>query len=160
MANLPYNVAVPVLLHLLATFDSIERVLVMVQLEVADRLAAEPGSRVYGMPSVKAAWYADVRRAGVIGRNVFWPAPNVDSGSGRDDAAQPTGERGGPRAGLRGRRCRLLATPQDDSRPHCRALSARARRPSERITAAGLDPTARGERLSVEDFARLADALA
>ena len=80
VANLPYNVAVPVLLHLLETFDSIERVLVMVQLEVADRLAAEPGSRVYGVPSVKAAWYADVRRAGVIGRNVFWPAPNVDSG--------------------------------------------------------------------------------
>ena len=80
VANLPYNVAVPVLLHLLERFPSLERVLVMVQLEVAERLAAAPGSKVYGIPSVKAAWYADVRKAGVVGRTVFWPAPNVDSG--------------------------------------------------------------------------------
>src|SRR6478736_1316912 len=80
VANLPYNVSVPVLLHLLSLLPSLERGLVMVQAEVADRLAAEPGSKVYGIPSVKAAWYADVRRAGAIGRNVFWPAPNVDSG--------------------------------------------------------------------------------
>ena len=80
VANLPYNVSVPVLLHLLALLPSLERGLVMVQAEVADRLAAPPGSKVYGVPSVKAAWYADVRKAGAIGRNVFWPAPNVDSG--------------------------------------------------------------------------------
>ncbi len=80
VANLPYNVAVPVLLHLLERFPSLDRVLVMVQLEVAERLAAAPGSKVYGIPSVKAAWYADVRKAGVVGRTVFWPAPNVDSG--------------------------------------------------------------------------------
>ncbi len=80
VANLPYNVAVPVLLHMLATFPSIERTLVMVQSEVADRLAAKPGNKVYGVPSVKANWYADVKRSGAIGRNVFWPAPNVDSG--------------------------------------------------------------------------------
>ena len=80
VANLPYNVSVPVLLHLLALLPSLERGLVMVQSEVADRLAASPGSKVYGIPSVKAAWFADVRRAGSIGRNVFWPAPNVDSG--------------------------------------------------------------------------------
>ena len=80
VANLPYNVSVPVLLHLLALLPSLEHGLVMVQAEVADRLAAAPGSKVYGVPSVKAAWYADVRRAGAIGRNVFWPAPNVDSG--------------------------------------------------------------------------------
>ena len=80
VANLPYNVAVPVLLHLLALLPSLQTGLVMVQSEVADRLAAGPGSRTYGVPSVKAAWYADVRRAGAIGRNVFWPAPNVDSG--------------------------------------------------------------------------------
>jgi 16S rRNA (adenine1518-N6/adenine1519-N6)-dimethyltransferase len=79
VANLPYNVAVPVLLRLLERFDSIERILVMVQAEVADRLAAAPGSKVYGIPSVKAAWYAQARRSGAIGRNVFWPAPNVDS---------------------------------------------------------------------------------
>src|SRR3954447_996713 len=80
VANLPYNVSVPVLLHLLALLPSLKRGLVMVQSEVAARLAAAPGSKVYGVPSVKAAWYADVRRAGAIGRNVFWPAPNVDSG--------------------------------------------------------------------------------
>ena len=80
VANLPYNVAVPVILHLLELLPSIRRTLVMVQAEVADRLAAEPGSRVYGVPSVKAQWYASVSRAGTIGRSVFWPAPNVDSG--------------------------------------------------------------------------------
>ena len=80
VANLPYNVSVPVLLHLMALLPSLQKGLVMVQAEVADRLAAKPGSKVYGVPSVKAAWYADVRRAGAIGRNVFWPAPNVDSG--------------------------------------------------------------------------------
>ncbi|HEX7716389.1 MAG TPA: 16S rRNA (adenine(1518)-N(6)/adenine(1519)-N(6))-dimethyltransferase RsmA, partial [Marmoricola sp.] len=80
VANLPYNVSVPVLLHLLDLLPSLERGLVMVQSEVADRLAAQPGSKTYGIPSVKAAWYADVCRAGAVGRNVFWPAPNVDSG--------------------------------------------------------------------------------
>ncbi|GMA24831.1 hypothetical protein GCM10025864_25900 [Luteimicrobium album] len=79
VANLPYNVAVPVLLTFLERFDSLERVLVMVQAEVADRLAAAPGSKVYGVPSVKAAWYASARRAGTVGRSVFWPVPNVDS---------------------------------------------------------------------------------
>ncbi|THJ02960.1 16S rRNA (adenine(1518)-N(6)/adenine(1519)-N(6))-dimethyltransferase RsmA, partial [Nocardioides sp.] len=80
VANLPYNVSVPVLLHLMALLPSLEHGLVMVQSEVADRLAAPPGSKTYGIPSAKAAWFADVRRAGAIGRNVFWPAPNVDSG--------------------------------------------------------------------------------
>ena len=80
VANLPYNVSVPVLLHLLTLLPSLERGLVMVQAEVADRLAAGPGSKVYGIPSVKAAWFADVRRAGTVGRHVFWPEPNVDSG--------------------------------------------------------------------------------
>ena len=79
-ANLPYNVAVPVVLHLLATLPSLERGLVMVQAEVADRMTAPPGSRVYGVPSVKLAWYASARRAGAVARSVFWPVPNVDSG--------------------------------------------------------------------------------
>ena len=80
VANLPYNVAVPVVLHLLEVLPSLVTVLVMVQAEVADRLAAPPGSKVYGVPSAKAAWYANVRRAGAIPRTVFWPMPNVDSG--------------------------------------------------------------------------------
>ena len=80
VANLPYNVAVPVLLHLFAQFPSIRHALVMVQDEVADRLAAKPGSKIYGVPSVKASWYAEVFKAGVIGKNVFWPAPKINSG--------------------------------------------------------------------------------
>src|SRR5690625_2594459 len=79
VANLPYNVAVPVLLTALERFPSLERVLVMVQTEVADRLAAKPGSKIYGSPSVKAAWYGKVERAGAIPRQVFWPVPNVES---------------------------------------------------------------------------------
>ena len=79
-ANLPYNVAVPVVLHLLATVPSLARGLVMVQAEVADRMTAAPGSRIYGVPSVKLAWFASARRAGVVPRTVFWPVPNVDSG--------------------------------------------------------------------------------
>ena len=79
VANLPYNVAVPVLLHLLAAVPALQRGLVMVQAEVADRLAAKPGSRTYGVPSVKLAWYGEARHAGTVGRTVFWPIPNVDS---------------------------------------------------------------------------------
>jgi 16S rRNA (adenine1518-N6/adenine1519-N6)-dimethyltransferase len=79
VANLPYNIAVPVVLRLLADLPGLAHGLVMVQAEVADRLAAPPGSRIYGVPSVKAAWYADVRRAGTVPRSVFWPVPNVDS---------------------------------------------------------------------------------
>lgn len=85
VANLPYNVSVPVLLHLLHEFPSIRRVLVMVQLEVADRLAASPGSKIYGIPSVKAGFYGKVSKAGTIGKNVFWPAPKIDSGLVRID---------------------------------------------------------------------------
>jgi 16S rRNA (adenine1518-N6/adenine1519-N6)-dimethyltransferase len=80
VANLPYNVAVPVVLHLLATFGSLRRGLVMVQAEVADRMSAPPGSRTYGVPSAKLAWYADARRAGSVPRSAFWPVPRVDSG--------------------------------------------------------------------------------
>jgi ribosomal RNA small subunit methyltransferase A len=80
VANLPYNVAVPVVLHLLATFPELDHGLVMVQAEVADRMSAGPGSRTYGVPSVKLAWFADVRRAGSVPRSVFWPVPRVDSG--------------------------------------------------------------------------------
>lgn len=103
VANLPYNVAVPVLLHLLAELPSLRRVLVMVQAEVADRLVASPGSRTYGVPSVKIAWYGHARRAGAVGRAVFWPVPGVDSAlvaldrapvSGRDVAGDHRGTAG------------------------------------------------------------------
>ena len=80
VANLPYNISVPVVLYLLEQFPSIQEVLVLVQLEVAQRMAAKPGNKIYGVPSVKLAWYGKAQLVGNIGRNVFWPAPNVDSG--------------------------------------------------------------------------------
>jgi 16S rRNA (adenine1518-N6/adenine1519-N6)-dimethyltransferase len=157
VANLPYNVSVPVLLHLLALLPSLEHGLVMVQSEVADRLAAAPGSKVYGIPSVKAAWYADVRKAGAIGRNVFWPAPNVDSGlvawtSHAPPATTATREQvftvvdtafAHRRKALRGA-LRVLATTEEVGAA---------------LEAAGVDPLARGESLTVEDFARIAEGL-
>jgi 16S rRNA (adenine1518-N6/adenine1519-N6)-dimethyltransferase len=159
VANLPYNVSVPVLLHLLALLPSLERGLVMVQAEVADRLAASPGSKVYGVPSVKAAWYADLRRAGAVGRNVFWPAPNVDSGlvawTRRDPPATSASREqvftvvdaafAHRRKALRGALRGLVASGEDASAA---------------LTAAGVDPMARGESLTVEQFARIAEALA
>ena len=159
VANLPYNVSVPVLLHLLALLPSLERGLVMVQAEVADRLAASPGSKVYGVPSVKAAWYADVRRAGAVGRNVFWPAPNVDSGlvawTRRDPPATSASRE-------------QVFTVVDAAFAHrrkalrgaLRGLVASGEAASAALTAAGVDPMARGESLTVEQFARIAEALA
>lgn len=158
VANLPYNVAVPVLLNLLARFDSIERVLVMVQLEVADRLAAEPGTKAYGVPSVKAAWYGDVRRAGVVGRSVFWPVPNVDSGLVAITRRPPPSSRVG-----RARVFEVVDLAFAQRRKMLRSAVASstgsAASAEAAIRAAGLDPTLRGERLSVTEFARLADAL-
>ena len=157
VANLPYNVAVPVLLHMLERFPSIERTLIMVQAEVADRLAAEPGGRVYGVPSVKARWYADVKRAGSIGRSVFWPAPNVDSGLVRLD------RRAVPPTTVASRRDVFAAVDAAfaQRRKTLRsALSGWAGSPAAAegaLTAAGIDPGARGETLTVEEFARLAE---
>ncbi len=113
VANLPYNVSVPVLLHLLAAFPSIERALVMVQLEVAQRLAAPPGSRVYGVPSAKARWYADVRQAGPVGRSVFWPVPNVDFGPRRTGTNRSAAHRCGAGGRIRSDRRRVRPAPQD-----------------------------------------------
>ena len=112
MANLPYNVAVPVLLHLLAEVPTLRRVLVMVQAEVADRLVAGPGSKTYGSPSVKTALYGTAHRAGSIGRSVFWPVPGVDSALvAFDRHAVPRGRRSG--GGLRRHRRRICPAPQD-----------------------------------------------
>ncbi|TIC84488.1 16S rRNA (adenine(1518)-N(6)/adenine(1519)-N(6))-dimethyltransferase RsmA [Nocardioides sp. GY 10127] len=161
VANLPYNVSVPVLLHLLALLPSLERGLVMVQAEVADRLAARPGSKVYGVPSVKAAWFADVRRAGAIGRNVFWPAPNVDSGlvawERRDP---PLGPSGSPveREAVFAVVDAAFAQRRKALRGALRAL-APAEQVDAALAAAGVDPLARGESLVVEDFVAVAEAL-
>jgi 16S rRNA (adenine1518-N6/adenine1519-N6)-dimethyltransferase len=159
VANLPYNVSVPVLLHLLSLLPSLERGLVMVQAEVADRLAAVPGSKVYGVPSVKAAWYADVRRAGAVGRNVFWPAPNVDSGLVAWTRREPPATTA-TREQVFGVVDAAFAHRRKVLRGALRDLAGSSEAASAALTAAGVDPMARGESLTVEQFARIAEALA
>lgn len=159
VANLPYNVAVPVLLHFLSTFPSIEQVLVMVQAEVADRLAAGPGSRTYGVPSAKAQWYGEVTRAATIGKNVFWPAPNIDSGLVKivrrpapvddvDRADVFTAVDAAFSQRRKGLRSALAAWA--GGRPQADAILERA----------GIMPTTRGEALDITGFAALARAKA
>ncbi len=157
VANLPYNVSVPVLLHLLALLPSLERGLVMVQAEVADRLAARPGSKVYGIPSVKAAWYAEVRRAGSIGRNVFWPAPNVDSGLVAWTRREPPATTAS--------REQVFAVVDAAFAHRRKALRGALRSLADRETvdaalaAAGVDPLTRGESLEIGQFVALAEGL-
>jgi 16S rRNA (adenine1518-N6/adenine1519-N6)-dimethyltransferase len=155
VANLPYNVAVPVVLHLLAVLPSLRRGLVMVQAEVADRMCAAPGSRVYGVPSAKLAWFADARPAGPVPRSVFWPVPNVDSrlvAFTRRDPPPTTATReevfAVVDAAFRQRRKTLRAALSGwaGSAPEAERL----------LRAAGLDPGARGETLGIAEFARLA----
>ena len=157
VANLPYNVAVPVLLHLLAALPSLRRGLVMVQAEVADRMCAAPGSRVYGTPSVKLAWFAAARSAGPVPRSVFWPVPNVDSrlvAFTRRDPPDTTAAREEVfaviDAAFRQRRKTLRAALSGwaGSAPEAERL----------LRAAGIDPGARGESLGISEFARLAAA--
>jgi 16S rRNA (adenine1518-N6/adenine1519-N6)-dimethyltransferase len=158
VANLPYNVSVPVLLHLLALLPSLERGLVMVQAEVADRLAAAPGSKVYGVPSVKAAWYADVRRAGAVGRNVFWPAPNVDSGLVAWTRREPPAT-SASREQVFAVVDAAFAQRRKVLRGALRELAGSAEAAEAALTKAGVEPTARGESLTVTEFARIAEAL-
>jgi 16S rRNA (adenine1518-N6/adenine1519-N6)-dimethyltransferase len=155
VANLPYNVAVPVLLHLLATLPSLERGLVMVQAEVADRMCAGPGSRVYGTPSVKLAWFAAARPAGPVPRTVFWPVPNVDSRLVAFTRRAPPATTAAREevfavidAAFRQRRKTLRAALSGwaGSAPEAERL----------LRAADIDPGARGESLGVGEFARLA----
>ena len=156
VANLPYNVAIPVLLHLLETVPSLRRALVMVQKEVAARLAAGPGSRTYGVPSVKAAWYAEVHLAGTVPRTVFWPVPNVDSGLVALTCRPPPA--GADRrdvftvvdAAFAQRRKTLRAALADWAGSPAAA--------EELLRGAGIDPRARGEQLSVDEFAGIAAA--
>jgi 16S rRNA (adenine1518-N6/adenine1519-N6)-dimethyltransferase len=158
VANLPYNVSVPVLLHLLTLLPSLERGLVMVQAEVADRLAAGPGSKVYGIPSVKAAWFADVRRAGTVGRHVFWPEPNVDSGLVswvRRDPPATTATRQQVFAVVDA----AFAQRRKGLRGALRGLAGSTEAAEKALAAAGIAPLERGESLTVTDFARIAEAL-
>ncbi len=157
VANLPYNVSVPVVLRFLEQFPSIRTILVMVQLEVAQRLAATPGTKIYGVPSLKAAWYADVRLVGTVSRSVFWPVPNVDSGLVRLDRRSPP-ETSATReeafacvdAAFAQRRKTLRASLASWAGSPAQAEAA--------LVAAGVSPQQRGEQLSIEDFARVAEA--
>jgi 16S rRNA (adenine1518-N6/adenine1519-N6)-dimethyltransferase len=156
VANLPYNVAVPVVLHLLATVPTLRHGLVMVQKEVADRLTAGPGSRTYGVPSVKLAWYATARQAGRVPRNVFWPVPNVESGLVAFEIHQP------PVAAPRRETFAVIDAAFAQRRKTLRAALAgwagSADAAARVLTAAGVDPGARGESLTIEQFAAIAAA--
>ncbi|MFN8125502.1 MAG: 16S rRNA (adenine(1518)-N(6)/adenine(1519)-N(6))-dimethyltransferase RsmA [Candidatus Nanopelagicales bacterium] len=161
VANLPYNVAVPVLLHCLATFPSLTRALVMVQREVADRLAAGPGSRIYGIPSVKAAWYGDVRMVGTVPPNVFWPVPRVDSGlvlltAWEDAAAVHAGQ---TRTDVFALVDRLFAQRRKTVR-HALAAAWGPVAADAALADAQIPPTARAEQLGPADFVRLVAAVA
>ena len=160
VANLPYNVSVPVLLHFMETFPFLDRGVVMVQAEVGERLAAPPGSKVYGAPSAKAAWYGRWRLAGVVSRQVFWPVPNVDSvlvGFQRD--AEPRGTEDERRATFQ-----IIDAAFQQRRKMLRqalagVLGGTAAGASEILEAAGVKPTARGEELGIDDFVRIARAI-
>ncbi|MHA7648522.1 16S rRNA (adenine(1518)-N(6)/adenine(1519)-N(6))-dimethyltransferase RsmA [Mycobacterium sp. ML4] len=157
VANLPYNVAVPALLHLLAEFPSIRTVTVMVQAEVAERLAAEPGGKEYGVPSVKVNFYGRVRRCGTVSPTVFWPIPRVYSGLVRIDRYEtspwPTDE------AFRSRVFALVdiafAQRRKTSRNAFVAWAGSGNESANRLLAASIDPARRGETLSIEDFVRL-----
>jgi len=155
VANLPYNVSVPVLLHLLHEVPSLETALVMVQAEVGQRIAAPPGSKVYGSPSVKAAWYGKWSAAGMVSRQVFWPVPNVDSILVSFARADPPGDEAERVATFAlvdaafGQRRKMLRQSLSEVLGDSATASAR-------LEAAGIDPTERGEQLTVGDFLAIA----
>ena len=157
VANLPYNVSVPVVLHFLETFPSLREILVMVQAEVADRMAAGPGSKIYGVPSVKMAWYGEVTKAGSVGRNVFWPAPNVDSGLVRlvrkEREFDPE---------LRELTFTIVDAAFGQRRKTLRTALGSALGSPQSVESilrdAGVDPGLRGEQLSLQDFVAIAQS--
>ncbi len=155
VANLPYNVSVPVLLHILEIFPTLKSGVVMVQAEVADRLAAKPGTKEYGIPSVKAAWWADLHGAGSISRSIFWPVPGVDSKLVSFSRHQPLGEEA-----LRLKTFTLIDAAFAQRRKMLRsALSSiygSSGAAEKVLIQAGIDPTLRGESLLVNDFYTIA----
>lgn len=159
VANLPYNVAVPVLLHLLAIADAWRTGLVMVQLEVAERLVAGPGSKVYGVPSVKLAWYARATKVGTVPPGVFWPMPNVDSGLVRITRSAP------PQCSATREQVftvidAAFANRRKMLRSALSGLCGGSAAASALVAGADVDPTARGESLDIAGFARIAEQLA
>jgi 16S rRNA (adenine1518-N6/adenine1519-N6)-dimethyltransferase len=157
VANLPYNVSVPVLLHLLETMPSLRHGLVMVQAEVADRLCAGPGSRVYGAPSAKAAWWASMSRAGAVSRTVFWPVPNVDSGLVAFTRREPPVtdvDRTAVFAVIEA----AFAQRRKTLRAALAGWAGSAPAAEDALRAAGIEPITRGEQLDVVAFAKIAAA--
>ena len=158
VANLPYNVSVPVLLHLLAQFDTWRTGLVMVQLEVCDRLVAPPGSKVYGVPSAKLAWYASASRVGTVPPKVFWPVPNVESGLVRITLREPP-ETTATRQQVFAVIDAAFAQRRKMMRSSLAGLCGGSAAASAVIERAGFDPQARGETLDITAFAKIAEAL-
>lgn len=158
VANLPYNVSVPVLLHLLELLPELRGALVMVQKEVADRLAAPPGSRTYGVPSAKAAWFGSVEAAGNVGRNVFWPEPNVDSGLVRVIRRDPP-RTSASRAQVFAVIDAAFSQRRKTLRSALAGLTGGAAGADAVLEAAGIAAMARGEQLGIADFVRIAEAL-
>ena len=155
VANLPYNVSVPVLLHLLEKFPSLRTGVVMVQAEVADRLAAKPGGKEYGIPSVKAAWWADVKNVGTVSRSIFWPAPNVDSklvGFTRRETAGSEESREKVFTIIDA----AFAQRRKMLRSALSSLYGSSSAAEAILIKAGIDPTLRGEALQVESFCKIA----
>jgi 16S rRNA (adenine1518-N6/adenine1519-N6)-dimethyltransferase len=155
VANLPYNVSVPVLLHLLEKFPTLRTGVVMVQAEVADRLAAKPGGKEYGIPSVKAAWWADVKNVGTVSRSIFWPAPNVDS--------KLVGFTRRETAGAEESRAKVFtiidaafAQRRKMLRSALSSLYGSSSAAEAILIKAGIDPTLRGEALQIESFCKIA----
>jgi 16S rRNA (adenine1518-N6/adenine1519-N6)-dimethyltransferase len=155
VANLPYNVSVPVLLHLLEKFPTLRTGVVMVQAEVADRLAAKPGGKEYGIPSVKAAWWADVKNVGTVSRSIFWPAPNVDS--------KLVGFTRRETAGSEESRAKVFtiidaafAQRRKMLRSALSGLYGSSSAAEAVLIKAGIDPTLRGEALQIESFCKIA----
>jgi len=155
VANLPYNVSVPVLLHLLEKFESLRTGVVMVQAEVADRLAAKPGTKDYGIPSVKAAWWAEVKGAGSVSRSVFWPAPNVDSKLVSFTRRQTPGDEE-----LRRKVFTIIDAAFAQRRKMLRSalssLYGSSSAAEEILNRAKIDPTLRGEALEIAGFCAIA----
>ncbi len=155
VANLPYNISVPVVLHLLETFASITEVLVMVQLEVAQRMAATPGSKIYGVPSVKIAWFGNAKLAGNVGRNVFWPAPNVDSGLVRITRDPERGS-----IALREKLYQVVDAAFGQRRKTLRSslssVFGSSSKVDEALAKANVDSSLRGEQLGLAEFLAIA----
>ena len=168
VANLPYNVAVPVLLHLLDAIASIGRALVMVQAEVADRMCAPPGSRTYGVPSVKLAWYGSARRAGTVSRSVFWPVPNVDSAlvsfarwpDGGPAGRPPDGTPAVGRAEVFAVVDAAFAQRRKTLRSALASWAGSVQAAEAVLREAGVDPSLRGEAIGITQYARIAEAAA